>query len=122
MPLRSIATRAAVVSTLVLLLLSPAAAQRLDLPDPRQLAPGVLLYHLDTPGLVDPEGPLSIWLLRLDPRRIELRSVLANDEIVGTETVADIAARHHALAAINAGFFPPNRDPARVPTVGHGPR
>jgi hypothetical protein len=118
MPLRSIATRAAVVSTLVLLLLSPAAAQRLDLPDPRQLAPGVLLYHLDTAGLVDPEGPLSIWLLRLDPRRIELRSVLANDEIVGTETVADIAARHHALAAINAGFFLPNGDPAGVLTIG----
>jgi hypothetical protein len=117
MPLRSIATRAAGVWAVLLLLLSPAAAQHLDLPEPRQVAPGILLYHLNTPSLVEPEGPLSIWLLRLDPRRAVVRSALANDEIVGTETVSDIAARHRALAAINAGFFLPNGDPAGVLTI-----
>src|SRR4029453_17898555 len=51
-------------------------------------------------------------MLRLDPARVRLRAVLANDEIMGTETVAEMASRHGALAAINAGFFLPNGDPA----------
>ena len=47
----------------------PTRAQQLDLPEPRQVASGVLLYHLDSPALVDPAGPVSIWMLRLDPAR-----------------------------------------------------
>ena len=33
-------------------------AEQLDLPEPRNVAPGVLLYHLDSPALVDPDGRL----------------------------------------------------------------
>ena len=51
-------------------------------------------------------------MLRLDPARVTLRAALANDEVMGTETVGDTAARHGAVAAINAGFFLPNGDPA----------
>src|SRR6476661_5961818 len=90
------------------LFVAPAAAQRFDPGPPRDVAPGVALYHLTDQSLLDPPGPVSIWLLRLDPSRIRLRSSLANDEILGTETVAGIAERHRALAAINAGFFLPN--------------
>jgi hypothetical protein len=36
------------------------------------------------------------------------------DEVMGTETVAGIAERHRAIAAVNAGFFLPNGDPAGV--------
>ena len=99
------------------LFLAPFRAQQLDLPEPRNVAPGVLLYHLDSPALVDPEGPISIWMLRLDPAKVDLQAALANDEIMGVETVAGIAERHKPIAAINAGFFLPNGDPAGVMTI-----
>jgi hypothetical protein len=103
---------------LFVLLRGPLGAQTLDLGAARQLAPGAQLYHLDTPSLVNPPEPMSVWLLRLDPRLIELRSVLANDEILDTEVVSTIAERHRAIAAVNAGFFLPNGDPAGVLTLG----
>ena len=91
--------------------------QRLDLPEPRSLAPGVQLYHVNAPTLLAPPEPISVWLLRLDPAQVDLRSVLANDEILDTEVVSTIAVRHDAIAAINAGFFLPNGDPAGVLTL-----
>ena len=115
-------TRFALVFACTLLLAlvhveAPSRAQHLNLPEPRNVAPGVLLYHLDSPALVNPEGPISIWVLRLDPLRVDLQAALANDEIMGTETVGGIAARHRPVAAINAGFFLPNGDPAGVMTI-----
>jgi len=112
---QTLAVLAAVFVALALCVAEP--RQRLDLKAPKQIAPGVLLYHVDSPTLVDPEGPLSIWLLRLDPTRADLRATLANDEVMGTETVAGIAERHRALAGINAGFFAANGDPAGVLTL-----
>ncbi len=82
-----------------------------DLPKPEVVAPGVRLYRLADPSLLDPPGPVAIQILRLDPRRVRLESALSDDQIVGTETVLDTAQRHKALAAINAGFFLPNGDP-----------
>ena len=78
----------------------------------REVAEGITLFHLTDEALIDPAAPISVWMLRLDPARVRLRAVLANDEIMGTETVAEMAARHGAVAAINAGFFLPNGDPA----------
>src|SRR4029453_3472952 len=78
----------------------------------REVAQGITLFHLTDEALIDPAAPISVWMLRLDPPRVRLRAVLANDEIMGTETVAEMASRHGALAAINAGFFLPNGDPA----------
>jgi exopolysaccharide biosynthesis protein len=106
----------------LLLLVSPfrataPRAQQLDLPEPRNVAPGVLLYHLDSPALVDPEGPISIWMLRLDPAKVDLQAALSNDEVMGVESVAGISERHKPIAAINAGFFLPNGDPAGVMTI-----
>ena len=110
--------RLAVISAwLLLLAIAPVATQQVELPAPRILAPGVLLYHLDRPTLVEPEGPISIWALRLDSSRVDLQSVLANDEIIGTETVASIGERHQPIAAVNAGYFQPNGDPAGVMTI-----
>jgi exopolysaccharide biosynthesis protein len=83
-----------------------------DLVAVREIADGVTLFHLTDPALVDPPAPISVWMLRLDPARATLEAALANDEVVGTETVAETAARHRAVAAINAGFFLPNGDPA----------
>src|ERR1041385_8550495 len=44
-------------------------------------------------------------LLRLDLAKVRLDLAHAGDGIIGTETTSSIAARHHAIAAINAGFF-----------------
>ena len=78
----------------------------------RAVAPGVDLYHLNAGPRLDPPGPLSIWILRLDPARVDLQPALARDQIMETETVADLAARRGAVAAVNAGFFLPNGDPS----------
>ena len=117
MPVRPRARLAGVLACTLLLFLVPSRAQQGDLPEPRNVAPGVLLYHLDSPALVEPQGPISIWVLRLDPKRVDLQAALANDEIMGVETVAGIAERHKPIAAINAGFFLPNGDPAGVMTI-----
>ena len=109
--------RALLGACAVLLLGCASTAQPLDLSEPRQLAPGVALYHVTTPALVNPPEPMSVWLLRLDPARVNLRAVLANDEVMDTEVVSTIAERHGAIAAINAGFFLPNGDPAGVLTL-----
>jgi phosphodiester glycosidase len=106
--------RSVVAACAAALLFVHAAAQPIDLGSPHRLAPGIDLYHLTDPDLLTPPAPLSLWLLRLDSSLVDIRSVLANDAIVGTETVADIATRHAALVAINAGFFLPNGDPAGV--------
>lgn len=72
---------------------------------PEAVAPGVELYRTTDSSLVDPAGPIAAYLLRLDPARIKLTSVLSNDEVMHAERVGDIAARHGAIAAVNGGFF-----------------
>jgi hypothetical protein len=109
---------ARVALVIVALLLSPARAgsrQGFDLGAPREIASGITLYHLAEPSLLHPPAPVSIWLLRVDSGAADLRAVLSNDAIVDTEIVPDIAARHGAIAAINAGFFLiPSGDPAGI--------
>ena len=101
----------------ILWLGAAAAAQQppLDLGTPRAVAPGVTLFHLTDPALLTPPAPVSVWLLKTDLAAADLRAVLANDEIVDTETVADMGARRQAIAAVNAGFFLlPSGDPSGI--------
>lgn len=49
--------------------------------------------------------PVRINLLRLDLTKVRLDVVHAMDAAIGTEKTSSIAARHGAIAAINAGFF-----------------
>jgi len=49
--------------------------------------------------------PVRMNLLRLDLKKVRLDVVHALDAAIGTETVSSMAVRHHALAAVNAGFF-----------------
>lgn len=51
------------------------------------------------------EDPVKINILRLNLTKIRLNVRLGMDQIAGTETTSSIAARHGAVAAINAGFF-----------------
>ena len=82
---------------------------------PEAIAPGVELYTSMDPSLADPPAPSAIHLLKLDPAKVTLSSAHALDEVIGLETVDAIAARHQAIAAINAGFFNTrNGDPASV--------
>jgi len=95
---------------LPLVLLSVAAACASEtggswLGDATRVAPGVEFYESSDPTLVDPVGPIAVHLLRLDPARVRLTSVLAQDEILGAERVEAMAVRHDAVAAINGGFF-----------------
>jgi phosphodiester glycosidase len=100
---------------LQLVLAAQPAAPQLELGPSREIAPGVVLYHVTDPAHLNPPAPVSIWLLRLDPRHADIRAALANDEIVDTETVPAMAQRHDALAAVNAGFFLlPSGDPAGI--------
>ena len=72
---------------------------------PKTRAPGVQYYTSTDSTLVGSDGPIAVYLLRLDAAQVRLASVLSNDEVVDAEAVQAIAARHHAVAAINAGFF-----------------
>jgi len=90
------------------------AAQRLNLGQADIVADGVEHFHLDDPALVDPKGPISVHVLRIDPTRVRLESALAQSEVMGRETVLETARRHEAIAAVNAGFFEPSGDPTGV--------
>jgi hypothetical protein len=50
-------------------------------------------------------GPWLINVLRVDLKHVDLRIAHGLDEGVGLETTSSIAARHGAIAAVNAGFF-----------------
>src|SRR5688572_24014084 len=85
------------------------ACQRADqsawLGAPKNIAPGVDLYQVTDPTLIDPQGPIAVYLLRLDLDRVRIESGLSNDEVMMAERVDAIAERHKAIAAVNAGFF-----------------
>jgi hypothetical protein len=49
--------------------------------------------------------PVKINLLRLDLTKVRLDVLHAMDAAIGTEKTSSLAARHGAVAAINAGFF-----------------
>ena len=100
------AAACAVVAALVL------AQATLGVGDGSEIAPGVSLHHLDDPDVLTPPGPISINALRLDPSAVELSSGLAGGEILGSETVLDMAERTAALAAVNGGFFTSAGNPA----------
>jgi hypothetical protein len=70
-----------------------------------RIADGVELQRISDPSLLSPAGPIAVQALKLDPRAVTLEIAVAADRLPARETVADIAARRKALAAINAGFF-----------------
>jgi hypothetical protein len=104
----------AVVLALVaaLVVVRAAAPDLSSLGPPETVAPGVELYRVSDPALLSPPGVVAVELLRLDPGRVDLRLVLAQDSVLGLESVPDMAGRSGALAAINSGFFLPSGEPA----------
>lgn len=76
------------------------------------VAPGVEFAVFDGASLSGEAGPVLVHALRLDPSRVRLELALAGDTSPALERVEAIAARHGALAAVNAGFFLPRGRPA----------
>jgi hypothetical protein len=89
----------------IALALALAPTQPSWLGTPEFVADGIQFFHSTDQSLVEPAGPVAVFLLRLDASRVRLESALAHDEIMGPEPVAGIAARHDAVAAVNGGFF-----------------
>lgn len=86
---------------------------------PESVAPGIDLFRVTDPSLVDPPEPIAVYLLRLDLDRVSIESALSNEEVMDAERVDAIAQRHHAIAAVNAGFFNvKNGEPVSVLKVG----
>ena len=73
--------------------------------EPEPIVPGVDLFRSTDRALVDAAGPISVYLLRLDPKRVTIASGLSNGTVMDVERVDGIAARYEAIAAVNAGFF-----------------
>jgi hypothetical protein len=85
---------------------------------PQAVAPGVEYFTSTDQSLAEPAGPMAVYLLKLDPARVRVDSALSNDEVMDAETVDSIAKRHHAIAAVNGGFFnTKNGEPAGLAKV-----
>ena len=97
--------RAAAALAFALVVACSAAGPGDWLGPPSEVAPGVTFYRTTDTTLLDPAGPIAVHLLRLDPRRVRLSSVLSGDDVLGHETVGGMATRSQAVAAINGGFF-----------------
>jgi hypothetical protein len=100
--------RSLVVAAVVTLLWTSAARSaqpRVWLGAAEHVADGVDYFRSVDRSLVDPPGPIAVYLVRLDASRVRLASVHAHDEILGLETVENIATRHGAVAAVNGGYF-----------------
>lgn len=104
---RFTARPARLLGLLLVLCATLSAWQPPALPPPRVVADGVALFQLSDPELLSPPGPVCVQALRLDPRLVRIETAVPGDitRPAGKATVPEIAARHGALAAINAGFF-----------------
>jgi hypothetical protein len=103
------------LAALVVLFAAVVHGQSSWLSAPETIAPGVEYFTSTDQSLADPPGPTAVYLLKLDPAKVQLDSVHAKDRIMGLDTVDVIANAHHAIAAVNGGFFNVKTgDPATV--------
>lgn len=94
-----------VISGLLLLVWACGARPGAWLESVEQVAPGVEFYRSQDGTLVEDAGPIAVSLLKLDPAVVRISSALSNDRVLDAETVAEIAKRRTAIAAVNGGFF-----------------
>jgi hypothetical protein len=64
-----------------------------------ELLQGLRYWKLTTPV------KQQVHILQIDPHQFEIIGAHAKEKALGRETVATIARRHQAIAAINGGFF-----------------
>jgi len=88
----------------------------------KRIAPGVVLEQ----RIQTSPNPLIVNAIRVDLKAsgIQVRAALGQDRVGGAdatkgrETVSTLAARHRALAAVNADFFPWTGDPLGIHITG----
>ncbi len=69
----------------------------------REVAPGLTLQSIET---MAPSGPLKFWLVKADPKQIDLGLEIADvNNAVKKRSVRSLAAQTGATIAINGGFF-----------------
>lgn len=73
---------------------------------------GVELAVFDAASITGEPGPVAVHAVRLDLSRMRVELALARDTSPALERVDAMAARHGAIAAVNAGFFLPRGRPA----------
>src|SRR3982751_5692255 len=94
-----------VLVVILLAVLVSAPASQSAIGSAEWIADGVLLYRLDDETLLEPRAPVAIQAVRIDPTKNRIALALAHDTSPARETVVGIAARQHAIAAVNGGFF-----------------
>ena len=97
--------RVAVALALCLALVRLAPAQSAWISAPETIAPGIEYFTSTDRSLVDNTGPIALYFLKLDARRVRLTDTMAKGGVLGMDTVDVIANRHNAIAAINGSFF-----------------
>ena len=69
----------------------------------KDIAPGLSLQSIET---MVPTGPLKFWIVKADPKLIDLGLEVANPtDVVKKRSVRNLAAQSHSIVAINGGFF-----------------
>jgi hypothetical protein len=86
----------------------------LQLPGAETVAPGVSYVRFDARDHLGAGGHISARLLEVRPSSVRLDVELGKDGAQGRDTVTAMAARRGAIAAVNAGFFGTNGDPAGI--------
>lgn len=86
----------------------------LPLPAAEMIAPGVSYYRFDARTHFGADTPISARLLEVRPSNAALDLELGKGGTQGRDTVTSMAARRGATAAVNAGFFATNGDPAGI--------
>ena len=68
-----------------------------------QLAPGLTLQSIET---LAPTGPLRFWMVKADPKLIDLGLEIADKtNVIKKRSVRNLAAQSKSIVAINGGFF-----------------
>ena len=68
-----------------------------------EIAPGLTLQSVET---MAPTGPLRFWIVKADPKLIDLGLEVANPtDVVKKRSVRNLAAQSKSIVAINGGFF-----------------
>ena len=97
--------RVAIVFALCLALVRLAPAQSAWISAPETIAPGIEYFTSTDRSLVDNTGPIAMYFLKLDAKRVRLTDTMAKGGVLGMDTVDAIANRHNAIAGINGSFF-----------------
>ena len=98
------------------------AAQGSWLSAPESIAPGIEYYTSTDQTLSDPAGPTAVFLLKLDPAKVQLDSVHAKNQIMGDVDAFDIDALDNLIPPLTGlGVGDLFLEKLEFDSVGDGP-